>query len=189
MAWMRARISPACRASSGRTVARASSRRILRGIVSPDTRSMMKPDPSPSSGPSTCNTVGEGTPAAPAARMSAASISRPSRIGASTLADWRRMINGRSMPGPLARNDQDSRLAPPDKSAISVACSVPGTIRLAQLRSASSNVLAWTVTVGAEGLRCFVERIRANCMWRQSGSPVSWYVIAPECSISREAYR
>ncbi len=61
--WMPARTLPSWRASFGRACANCSSRKILRAMVSPSTRCMMKPVPSSSCGCSTCSTRGDGTPA------------------------------------------------------------------------------------------------------------------------------
>jgi hypothetical protein len=73
---MPAAILPICRASSGLALANSSSRRILRAIVSPSTRIMMKPRPSSSAGVNTCITRGDGRPASCASCISTASPSR-----------------------------------------------------------------------------------------------------------------
>ena len=79
MVWMAASARPAWAVRAARAAAHSSSRRILRGIVSPSRRSTTS-QLAPSSSPSpTATTAGTGTPAAAAARSRAPSIrTRPS---------------------------------------------------------------------------------------------------------------
>src|SRR5262245_45554941 len=114
---MRARISPHWRASRGRTDANSSSRRIFRASVSPASRSITWPEPSPSSDSSTKRTPGTGTLAPPARRSSAASVSSRSAtlagVASAEPPGRRRRISG-SADAPSASNDQISLLAPPE---------------------------------------------------------------------------
>ena len=110
-----ARISPHWRASFGRASAKRSSRTIRPPSVSPSTKPMMKPWPSPSSGVSTWRTAGTGTPAArgrphqlglglqPDAR------SRRRRVAARRAAQDQRRVASRPRPARSARSPGSRR--------------------------------------------------------------------------------
>jgi hypothetical protein len=77
---MPASASAHCPVSAARAPAHRSSRRILRGIVSPSSRSVTthdRPSTSCSVPPSSATTVGTGTPALAAARTSRTSVPMP----------------------------------------------------------------------------------------------------------------
>ena len=148
MRWMRASASPHWAASRGRAAENSSSRRILRAIVSPGTRSTTihaAPNPAPAGSPGpapsmasdraapVATTPGTGTPSAAAARSSAASVAMPAVAGPPGRARCR--ISGR----PPASNAHVSRDAPPDsrRSPVIAPASVPSAPASALARSAA----------------------------------------------------
>ena len=122
-------------ARTGRAAANSSSRRILRAMVSPSTRSTtIQAGPSASgSSPAVATTPGTGTPSAPAARSSAASVRMPAVRALPLRSRWR--MSGR----PLASNAQVSRDAPPDRrrSPVTSPGSTPTTPASATASSAA----------------------------------------------------
>ena len=113
--WMAASARPAWAVRAPRAAAHSSSRRTLRGIVSPSRRSTTS-QLAPSSSPSpTATTAGTGTPAAAAARAAGPPPSAHGPCGAPPLRSICRM-SGRAAPsGVSSSNALVTREAPPER--------------------------------------------------------------------------
>ena len=112
MAWMAARARPHCAVSAPRAVAHSPSRRILRGMVSPSSRSTTNQAGPMSSSSPMATTRGTGTPTAPAASSRSRSVRVLPCVGPRPRSTWR--MSARRPSATSSSNALVTREAPPE---------------------------------------------------------------------------